>query len=40
MWSNYKIDERQLTEIMKKNAKPVDTGFLIELNILLGNSKT
>ena len=29
MWSNYKIDEKQL----KKNAKPVDTEFSIELNI-------
>ena len=31
MWYNYKIDEKQLTEIIKKNVKPVDTEFSIEL---------
>ena len=40
MWSNYKIDEKQLTEIIKKNVKPVDTEFSIELNIFIQNSKT
>ena len=30
MWSNYKIDE---TEIIKKNVRPDDTEFSIELNI-------
>ena len=34
MWSNNKIGEKLLTEIIKKNVKPVDTEFLIELNIL------
>ena len=35
MWSNYKIDEKQLTEIIKKNVKPVDTEFSIELIFFL-----
>ena len=30
MWFNYKIDE---TEIIKKNVRPDDTEFSIELNI-------
>ena len=33
MWSNYKIDEKQLTEIIKKNVKPVDSNVSINLNI-------
>ena len=33
MWSNYKIDEKQLTEIMKKNVKTVDSDHSIEINI-------
>ena len=33
MWSNYKIDKKQLTEIIKKNVKPADSEFSIELNI-------
>ena len=33
MWSNYKIDKKHLTEIIKKNVKPVDTEFSIQLNI-------
>ena len=31
MFSNYKFDEKQLTEIIKKNVKPVDTEFSNEL---------
>ena len=33
MWSNYKIDEKQLTEIIKKNVKPVERNVSINLNI-------
>ena len=33
MWSNYKIDEKQVTEIIKKNVKPVDSNVSINLNI-------
>ena len=30
---NYKIDDKQLTEIINKNVKPVDSEFTIEFNI-------
>ena len=33
MWSNYKIDEKQLTEIIKQNVKPVDSSVSLNLNI-------
>ena len=33
MWSNYKIDEQQLTEIIKKNVKTVDIDHSIKLKI-------
>ena len=38
MWCNYKIDEKQLTEIMK-NVKTIDCDHSIELNIFLQNQK-
>ena len=33
MWSNYKIDEKHLNAVVKKNVTPVDKTFSIDLNI-------
>ena len=39
MWSNSKIDEKQLNALVKKNMTPVDQKFKIDLNIFYKSKK-
>ena len=39
MWSNYKIDEKHLKAIVKKNVTPVGQKFSIDLNIFYKSKK-
>ena len=39
MWSNYKINEKQLNAIMKKNVMTVDQKISIDLNIFYKSKK-